>query len=67
MIYNSGCPSGKVTYESEAEAKKTAALLRKQGTQLQVYRCQDCGLWHTASAPKKFKKPVRHARKRKAA
>lgn len=41
----------KLAFDTEEEAQASATTLRWQyGTELKVYRCQHCGLWHMSSA-----------------
>lgn len=41
----------KMAFDSEKEARIAAMVAKFQhGTELKVYRCKYCGLWHLASA-----------------
>ncbi len=42
--------AGKLTFNSEGEAKKSATAIEHQrGIKLTAYLCNDCDLWHLSS------------------
>lgn len=43
--------SEKMTFDTKAEAQTTAIVAKHQrGSDLKVYKCKECDLWHLASA-----------------
>lgn len=50
-----GCPTGKLWYGSQAEAKADAHFIRQKHTDrnLRAYRCDKCNGWHLTHQPER--------------
>ncbi|WP_251153721.1 hypothetical protein [Cellulosimicrobium sp. Marseille-Q4280] len=46
------CPTGKRGYMDKGDAKKVASAMRREGTKVRAYPCDQCSEFHVGHMPK---------------